>query len=196
MSTIVKSKPKPGAKPAKRGTTRKPNAPPAITTPPDSPNRSDLFELRRSPIQGTGAFAIQPIPRGTRLIEYLGERISQKEADSRYDDDEEEHPHVLLFSVDRGVAIDAAVGGNDARFFNHSCDPNCDAVIEKRRVFLETMRDVEPGEELTYDYSLTRDGLDDEESERRYACHCGARHCRGTMLEPRKKKRAKKNARR
>lgn len=126
-----------------------------------------------------------------RLIEYLGERISQKEADNRYDDDEE-HPHVLLFSVDRGVAIDAAVGGNDARFFNHSCEPNCEAIIEKRRVFLETMRAVGPGEELTYDYSLTRDGLDDAESERRYACHCGAQTCRGTMLEPRKARKTTK----
>ncbi|HSA54538.1 MAG TPA: SET domain-containing protein-lysine N-methyltransferase [Gemmatimonadaceae bacterium] len=174
----------------KQATQPTPSRTPARTA-PASPYRSDLFTLRRSPIQGTGAFAIQPIPKGTRLIEYLGERISQKEADSRYDDDEEAHPHVLLFSVDRGVAIDAAVGGNDARFFNHSCDPNCEAVIEKRRVFLETMRDVERGEELTYDYSLTRDGLDDAESERRYACHCGAENCRGTMLEPPRRRRSR-----
>lgn len=188
MTATVKSRKKSSRKPAKAGPARKAKAAPATATPPDSPNRSDLFTLRRSPIQGTGAFAIQPIPKDTRLIEYLGERISQKEADNRYDDDEE-HPHVLLFSVDRGVAIDAAVGGNDARFFNHSCDPNCEAIIEKRRVFLETMRAVSPGEELTYDYTLTRDGLDDEDSERRYACHCGAKNCRGTMLEPRKAKR-------
>lgn len=188
MTATVKSRKKSSRKPAKAGPARKAKAAPAIPTPRDSPNRSDLFTLRRSPIQGTGAFAIQPIPKDTRLIEYLGERISQKEADNRYDDDEE-HPHVLLFSVDRGVAIDAAVGGNDARFFNHSCDPNCEAIIEKRRVFLETMRAVSPGEELTYDYTLTRDGLDDEDSERRYACHCGAKNCRGTMLEPRKAKR-------
>ena len=191
MSATVKSR-KTRTKPAKTGPATRTKTTPQVPIPPDSPNRSDLFELRRSPIQGTGAFAIQPIPKGTRLIEYLGERISQKEADSRYDDDDETHPHVLLFSVDRGVAIDAAVGGNDARFFNHSCDPNCEAIIEKRRVFLETMRDVAPGEELTYDYSLTRDGLDDEESERRYACHCGAANCRGTMLEPRKTKKKTK----
>jgi SET domain-containing protein len=157
---------------------------------------SKLYTLRRSPIQGTGAFAARPITKGTRIIEYLGERISQKEADSRYDDDDPTQP-VLLFNVDRGVVIDAGVGGNDARFFNHSCDPNCDAVIDKRRVFIEAMRDIEPGEELTYDYSLTRDGLDDEESERRYACHCGSTNCRGTMLEPRPKRRPKrKQARR
>jgi SET domain-containing protein len=154
------------------------------------------YTLRRSPIQGTGAFATRPIRKGTRIIEYLGERISQAEADRRYDDDDPSQP-VLLFNVDRGVVIDAGVGGNDARFFNHSCNPNCDAVIAQRRVFIEAMRDIEPGEELTYDYSLTRDGLDDEESERRYACHCGSANCRGTMLEPRPKRRPKrKQARR
>jgi SET domain-containing protein len=155
-----------------------------------------LYTLRRSPIQGTGAFAARPIRKGTRIIEYLGERISQKEADSRYDDDDPDQP-VLLFNVDKGVVIDAGVGGNDARFFNHSCDPNCDAVIEKRRVFIEALRDIAVGEELTYDYSLTRDGLEDEESERQYACHCGAANCRGTMLEPKPKRRPKrKQARR
>jgi SET domain-containing protein len=147
--------------------------------------------LRTSPIAGTGAFATRPIRKDTRLIEYLGERITHDEADRRYDDDPADHPHVVLFIVNSRTVIDAAVDGNDARFFNHSCDPNCDAVIEKARVFIETIRDVRAGEELTYDYSLSRENEDDEDEERRYRCRCGAKTCRGTMLEPRRRHRAK-----
>jgi SET domain-containing protein len=150
-----------------------------------------LFEVRNSPIAGLGGFAVHLIPKGTRIVEYAGERISPEEADARYDDDKSEHPLVVLFTVDRKTVIDAGVGGNEARFINHSCDPNCEAVIEKKRVFIEAIRDIPAGRELTYDYSLTREGKFDAETERRYACRCGARNCRGTMLEPVKGRRKK-----
>lgn len=145
-----------------------------------------LFEIRPSPIQGLGAFALQRIRRGTRLIEYLGERITPEEADARYDDEAVPQPHVLLFTVDKHVVIDAGVGGNEARFINHSCEPNCIAVIERQRVFIEAKREIPAGAELTYDYNLQQDEEPDEEVKRRYACHCGAKSCRGTMLEPRR----------
>jgi SET domain-containing protein len=144
--------------------------------------------VRRSPIAGKGAFARRPIPKGTRIIEYVGERISHAEADRRYPEDGE-HPHVLLFIVDRRTVIDAGVGGNAARFINHSCDPNCEAVIEDGRVFIEAIRDIAAGEELTYDYHLTRDDAEGPEIERLYPCHCGAPNCRGTMLRPRQSRR-------
>lgn len=143
-----------------------------------------LFEIRPSRIQGLGAFAISIIRKGTRIIEYKGQRISPTEADRRYDDDASEHPHVLLFSVDKRTVIDAGVGGNEARFINHSCEPNCTAVTEKRHVYIEALRDIAPGEELLYDYNLTRSDDDAADLAQRYACHCGASTCRGTMLAP------------
>ncbi len=142
------------------------------------------FEVRPSLIQGLGGFATRPIRKGTRIIEYTGERISHAEADARYDDNKSPHPLVLLFTVDENTVVDAGVGGNEARYINHSCDPNCEAVVEDRRVFIEAKKNILAGRELTYDYSLTREGNDDAEMEARFACHCGAKNCRGSMLEP------------
>ncbi len=143
-----------------------------------------LFEVRSSPISGQGAFAVSRIRKRTRIIEYLGERISQDEADRRYDDTLVEHPHVLLFSVDDRTVIDAGVGGNDARFINHSCDPNCRSITRSGHVHIYAIRDIATGEELTYDYNLTREGVSDDEVYTRYACRCGSTKCRGTMLAP------------
>ncbi len=144
--------------------------------------RNRLLEVRPSRIQGLGAFALAPISKGTRIIEYKGERISPAEADRRYDDDASEHPRVLLFSVDSRTVIDAGTGGNEARFINHSCEPNCAAVTEKKHVYIEALRDIAAGEELLYDYNLTRHTEDSGDLALRYACHCGAPTCRGTML--------------
>src|SRR5574340_579991 len=151
------------------------------------PRRSTpWFEIRRSAIQGMGAFAVRRIRAGTRLIEYTGERVSHAEADRRYDDGSMERHHTFLFTVDRRTVIDAAVNGNDARFINHSCDPNCEAVIDGGRIFIESIRTIHPGEELAYDYQYEREDDASEEDEARYACRCGARNCRGTILAPRK----------
>src|SRR5439155_24845553 len=99
-----------------------------------------------------GAFAMQLIPAGTRLIEYTGERLTPEGADARYPGDGSRH-HTFLFAIDAGIVIDAAVGGNDARFINHSCDPSCDAVVDDDRIWIESIRGVRPGEELAYDYA-------------------------------------------
>ncbi|HEX9564637.1 MAG TPA: SET domain-containing protein-lysine N-methyltransferase [Gemmatimonadaceae bacterium] len=169
------------------------------------PTEQPYFEIRASATHGSGAFAIRPIPACTRLIEYTGERVSHEEADSRPDvDDGTGSTHVLLFTVDRRTVIDARVGGNEAQFFNHSCDGNCEAVIEKRRVYLETRRAVAPGEELTYDYEMEYSGEDLETARSLYPCRCGAPNCRGTLLDmpvatrksasrPRRKSRAGKS---
>ena len=153
-----------------------------------------MLEVRHSSIQGLGAFATALIPRGTRIIEYTGERVTPAEADRRYDDDASEHPRVLLFTVDSRTVIDAGVGGNEAQFINHSCEPNCEAVTDRRRVYIEALRDISAGEELLYNYNLTRHDDDAPNLEQRYRCHCGATRCRGTMLTPvrtvKKKRRA------
>lgn len=146
--------------------------------PPELP-----FEIRRSPIQGLGAFATRPIGKGTRLIEYTGERITTDEADARYPDDESQaRHHTFLFAIDDDVVIDAAVDGNEARFINHSCAPNCDAVIDDARIWIEAIRDIAPGEELAYDYAFVLEERHTPAAKRRYPCSCGARTCRGTIL--------------
>jgi SET domain-containing protein len=154
-----------------------------------------LFELRDSPIAGVGAFATQPIRKGTRIIEYTGERISNAEADRRYDEDKMANHHTFLFTLNRQTVVDAAVGGNEARFINHSCAPNCEAVIEDaKRIYIEAIKDIPAGVELVYDYQYER--MDDHTpgDERFYACQCGAPGCRGTILAPKKPKKRKKPA--
>lgn len=140
------------------------------------------FEVRSSRIQGKGAFALRHIPKGTRITEYKGQRISQDEANERYHDDGMERHHTFLFSVDDDTVIDAGVRGSSARYINHSCAPNCEAVDEGGRIYIEAIRSIRPGEELTYDYHLHRDGRYKREWDQLYACRCGKAKCRGTLL--------------
>jgi uncharacterized protein len=159
---------------------------------------TDLIEVRRSAVHGLGVFAAKQIPKGARIIEYVGERVSHDEADRRYEEKDANDSHTFLFIVDSKTVIDAGVDGNDARFFNHSCDPNCESTVEKRRVFIEALRDIEPGTELTYDYQIHREDDDPANIDEVFACRCGFPNCRGTMLWPTerkpKRKKAKKKA--
>jgi len=154
--------------------------------------------VRDSPVHGRGVFATRRIEKGERIIEYLGDRVSHDEADRRYESKDENDSHTFLFIVDSKTVIDAGVDGNDARFFNHSCDPNCESVVEKRRVFIEAIRAIEAGEEMTYDYQIYKEEGDPDNIDEVFACRCGFANCRGTMLwppEPKKKrKKAKKKA--
>jgi uncharacterized protein len=142
------------------------------------------FELRDSPIQGRGAFATKRIRKGARITEYVGEHISQEEADARYDDEAMDRHHTFLFNLDDDTVVDGAVYGNDARFINHSCDPNCQAFIEEDRIFIYALRDIAQDEELCYDYAYERGEGMDAESEALYVCRCGSKQCRGTILAP------------
>lgn len=158
-------------------------------------NGSLPFELRPSPIAGLGAFATRPIKKGTRIIEYTGERISNAEADRRYDEEKMRSHHTFLFTLTSRTVVDAAVGGNESRFINHSCAPNCEAVIEDgKRIYIEALRDIPVGTELVYDYQYERTDDHTADDERFYECSCGAPECRGTILAPKKKvkKRARK----
>jgi hypothetical protein len=160
---------------------------------------SELIEVRRSNVHGLGVFAAKRIPKGTRIIEYVGERVSHDEADRRYEEKDANDSHTFLFIVDSKTVIDAGVDGNDARFFNHSCDPNCESTVEKRRVYIEALRDIESGAELTYDYQIQREDDDPDNIDDVFACRCGFPQCRGTMLWPTerkpKRKKVKKKAR-
>lgn len=158
-------------------------------------------DVRKSGIHGRGVYAARRIRKGTRIIEYVGERIPHEVADARYDAKPADDGHTFLFVVDDEICIDAGIGGNAARFINHKCDANCETIIENRRVFIEALRTIQPGEELGYDYQLTWESTDDPEELKLYACGCGASDCRGTMLdrEPldvkRRRERARKRAR-
>lgn len=144
------------------------------------------FELRTSAIQGTGAFASRNIRKGTRLVEYLGQRISWRTADKRYDDEAMGRHHTFLFTVDEKTVIDGAVKGNDARFLNHACDPNCEAITDRKRIFIEAKKNIRAGEELVYDYQYERTEDHTAADEKVYQCRCGSPNCRGTILAPNK----------
>lgn len=142
------------------------------------------FEVRDSGIAGKGAFAIRPIKKGEQLIEYVGEIITHPEADERYDDESMDEHHTFLFTITSRLVIDATNDGNESRFINHSCDPNCEAEITKGRVFISAIKDIAVGEELHYDYGYERSGDETEADEIRYKCLCGTAKCRGSIMEP------------
>ena len=146
--------------------------------------------VRLSPVHGNGVFAAEDLPTGTELIEYTGRLITPKQADLLYPN-EMESGHTFLFALNDEWIIDGNVDGNDARWFNHSCAPNCipylyeDATDRRKdRVFIETMRDVHKGEELTYDYGISFEVRHTPRLKKIWACHCGAPNCSGTMLKP------------
>jgi SET domain-containing protein len=149
------------------------------------------YVVRNSSIHGRGVFAARPIEKGTRIIEYKGERVSWRNALKRPDSDPDNPFHTFFFSLEDGRVIDAGVGGNAARWINHSCGPNCETKEDgEGRVFIYAKKDIAPGDELTYDYSLTVDGRLTKEERAWFTCHCGKKACRGTMLD--RKGKAKK----
>lgn len=142
-----------------------------------------MIEVQQSPIHGRGVFATRLIERGTRIIEYTGERISWDEADRREEKKAEDDTHTMLFTVDKKTVIDATRRGSDARFINHACLGNCRSYIDGKRVYIEARRNIQPGEELCYDYKLSMDGEKVTRKLRKmYACRCGTPRCRGTLL--------------
>ncbi len=100
--------------------------------------------------------------------------------------------HTFLFSIDNGDVIDAGQGGNEARWINHSCEPNCETTKSNNRIYVKSFRAIFPGEELFYDYLIVPAERRTKKLEREFTCHCGSAKCRGTMLEPVKKRRRKK----
>jgi hypothetical protein len=131
--------------------------------------------VRRSKIQGRGVYASRAIAEGERIIEYTGLLITNQEADAQCDDEGMRRHHTFLFGVDDEFTVDGANGGNEARFINHSCEPNSESVIEGRRVFIDALRDIGAGEEVAYDYWYTTDrGNTLQDLRRIYPCRCGA----------------------
>jgi SET domain-containing protein len=151
--------------------------------------RAPLFEVRHSPIHGYGVFAARRIRKGTTVVEYLGDRVSHAQADARYEDKNPSDNHTFLFTVDAKTVIDGGVNGNEARYINHGCVPNCESSTRNKRIFIDAIRTIQPGEELAYDYQIQRDSDDAANVDEIFACRCGATGCRGSMLEAAKKPR-------
>ena len=148
---------------------------------------------RTSPIHGNGVFAAQDLAKGVRVIEYRGRRLTHAQANRSFAGDADSG-HTFLFTLNEKYIIDGADGGNDARWINHSCAPNCEAwIVESKqgdklrdRVVIETRRAIRAGEELTYDYGITLEERQTPRLKQIWACKCGAKKCTGTMLKPKR----------
>lgn len=153
-------------------------------------NNKKWHVVRNSPLHGRGVFAAQAIPQGTEILDYRGKRITPEQADAMFPVNPDDPYHTFFFSLSCGLVIDGGQRGNEARWINHSCAPNCEAQENEdgTRVFVVALRDIEPDEELFYDYGLVLDGRITKTLKKNYACLCGAENCRGTMLALPKKK--------
>ncbi len=148
---------------------------------------------RSSPIHGNGVFAAQDLAKGVRVIEYRGRRLTHAQANRTYANDADSG-HTFLFTLNEKYIIDGAQNGNDARWINHSCAPNCEAwIIENEqgdklrdKVVIETRRAIRAGEELTYDYGITLEERQTPRLKKIWACKCGAKKCTGTLLKPKR----------
>lgn len=151
---------------------------------------------RRSPIHGNGVFAVALIAKGETVIEYKGRLITHAQADHQYADGADTG-HTFLFTLNDKYIVDANVEGNSARWINHACAPNCEALIEENdnddrrrdRVLIQTLRDIRPGEELTYNYGIVLEVAHTARMKKLWACRCGSLKCTGTLLQPKRKPR-------
>lgn len=142
-----------------------------------------------STIHGQGVFAARDLPPNHTLMQYRGRLLTHAQADASFNENVDSG-HTFLFTLNDHYVIDAGVGGNSARWINHSCDPNCQAVVLESprgnpagdRIVIQTIRAIQAGEELTYHYGIKLAVPHSKRLKRIWACHCGARNCTGTLL--------------
>jgi SET domain-containing protein len=133
-----------------------------------------------SRIAGQGLFAAQDIQQGMKIIRYIGEKITHEESERRL-----AAGNAYIFGLDERYALDGSIPKNTARFINHSCDPNCQTEQFGRIIWIVAIRNIQAGEELTYNYGYE---LNNEPLE---PCHCGAKNCCGYILGPQYRDRLK-----
>lgn len=163
----------------------------ASPLPGPSTARGRKTEVRQSSVHGKGVFAKRDLHKGELIFEYKGELITWEEALRRHPHDPSQPNHTFYFHIDDGHVIDGGRKGNSARWINHSCRPNCEAEQDGQRVFVYARKAIPAGRELFYDYGLILDEPYTKALKKEFACHCGSKHCRGTMLAPKPKKAAK-----
>jgi uncharacterized protein len=151
---------------------------------------------RRSGIHGRGVFARRLIREDETVCEYKGEVINEPEVARRYPEDLHGVNHTFVFGVEHDHNIDGGANGNIARWINHSCEPNCDTYEKNRRMFIRAIRDIRPGEEISYDYNIEAGERITKAVKARWPCWCGTKRCRGTVLVPTSKPKNKKAKRR
>ncbi|MFH1641647.1 MAG: SET domain-containing protein-lysine N-methyltransferase [Nanoarchaeota archaeon] len=134
-----------------------------------------ILIVKQSRIDNLGLFAETEIPAKTLIIEYTGEKITGKEADKREMENDKKGA-TYIFCLNENCYVDGAVDGNQSKYLNHSCDPNCDIVMKKGRIFFYSSRLIKIGEELTIDYSYDADSKKEK-------CDCGCDNCRGFINE-------------
>lgn len=140
-----------------------------------------LFEIKNSPIHNLGIYATQHIPKDTRIIEYIGEKITKAESDRRGVARVEEAKKtgdgmVYIFELNKRYDIDGNYPYNTARLINHSCNPNCEPQCIRGHIWVIAIRDIKPGEELNYDYGYDLDHFFD------HPCRCGSKNCVGYIV--------------
>lgn len=140
------------------------------------------YEVRESKVHGRGVFATKDIKKGKKIIEYTGAIISWEEANRRFNDTSG-HSHTMFFGIDDDRVIDGNDGGNEARFINHSCAPNCKSKNKEGRIFIYSRKNIKKGDELFYDYKLDIEEPITKKILKKYACFCGSKKCRGTQLD-------------
>ena len=157
------------------------------------------IEARKSPIHGNGVFALKSIKKGAQIIEYTGPRMTHDEVNEG-DGGDVESGHTFLFTLNDEYVIDADAEDTPAKWINHSCDPNCEAVMEedegddrtKDRIFVYAIRNIKAGEELSYNYGITLEEKHTKKLKKIWQCLCGSKNCTGTLLQPKDKSKKKK----
>jgi SET domain-containing protein len=154
---------------------------------PQNTRRHTVVKIRvrvdTSRIAGQGLFAAQDIGKGTKIMRYIGEKITHKESDRRL-----AAGNVYIFGLNERYALDGNTPKNTARYINHSCDPNCQTEQFGNSIWIVSIKDIQAGEELSYNYEYE---ADDDPSQ---PCHCGAQHCCGYILAPKYWDRIKQTA--
>ncbi|NYE60928.1 hypothetical protein FHW58_002080 [Duganella sp. 1224] len=157
--------------------------------PPAAPS-TPACRVERSPVHGNGVFANRAIAPGERIIQYAGREISWDEAQARAAAQGGPHNHTFFFSLANGNVVDGGDHGNDARYINHSCEPNCEAIEEDDgTIHIYALQPIAQDEELSYSYPLIYEGRHTPAIKRAFACRCGAANCSGTMLAPKPRRR-------
>ena len=155
--------------------------------------KSEYVKVRKSGIHNKGVFAKRDIPKGARVIEYVGEKITKKESDKRADRVIEEHKRkekkkgsVYIFTLNKKYDLDGYPKYNTARWINHSCDPNCETINIDDHIWIIAIKDIKKGEEISYDYGYS---LDDFEE---HPCRCGSENCVGYIVDEKHRAKLKK----
>lgn len=158
----------------------------------DAPHGGPRIVVRRSGLHGKGVFARRAIRRGETIIEYKGERVDEAEIARRYPENRNGLNHTFVFGLSEDLNIDGGAQGNSARFINHACEPNCDTFEHKLRVYVRAARDIVAGEELFFDYAIQAGEPLTRQLKACWPCWCGSQHCRGTVLLPSPRRRARR----